>query len=146
MDSPLGRFQLTQIKLETQIKHDIELNLPYDAAYSADRDSSIEKEKRTYSRVVKDSIERFNEKRLAQLDTPVIQDPPAPTTAASLAPTTLSDAPPAPAPTTVPSNEPTPAPSNKPTPAHSNEPTPAPVCASAPEKVGLTTEEVVIKQ
>ena len=70
MDSPLGRFQLTQIKLETQIKHDIELNLPYDAAYSADRDSSIEKEKRTYSRVVKDSIANFNKKRLAQLDTP----------------------------------------------------------------------------
>ena len=108
MDSALGRFQLTQVKLETQIKHDIELNLPYDAAYSADRDSSIEKEKRTYSRVVKDSIERFNEKRLAQLDTPVIQDPPAPTTAAPLAPTTLSHAPAAPAPTPVSSSEPAP--------------------------------------
>ena len=142
----MGRFQLTQIKLETQIKHDIELNLPYDAAYSADRDSSIEKEKRTYSRVVKDSIERFNEKRFAQLDTPVIQDPPAPTTAAPLAPTTLSHAPAAPAPSPIPSNEPTPAPLNKPTPALSNEPTPAPVCAPTPEKVGLTTEEVVRKQ
>ena len=62
MDSPLGRFQLTQIKLETQIKHDIELNLPYDAAYSVDRDSSIEKEKRTYSRVVEDSIANFDKK------------------------------------------------------------------------------------
>ena len=70
--SPLGRFTLTQTRLETQIKHNIELNLPYDTTHSADVGSSVEKERQIYITEAKDSLGQLKEKCNVELPTPTI--------------------------------------------------------------------------
>ena len=63
MQTALGRFTLTQLKLETQVKFGVELNLPYNPTCTTNKvTSSLGEEKHTYAEIVKKSLEERKQK------------------------------------------------------------------------------------
>ena len=71
MQTALGRFTLTQLKLETQVKFGVELNLPYNPTCTTNKvTNGLEEEKHTYAEIVKKSLEERRQKTDADSRTP----------------------------------------------------------------------------